>query len=153
MDGTLPDNSSPRIKIELYGLFGRQNPPTVLEAIVDTGFTGGISIPIMQALPLGLTLFSTATFTLADNSKENTFLCLGMARLENEDRSVVFSLTKGNDILVGTEFLAIFNAKLELDYQTRKYSIVVRPATQPKKLQERDTEPAQDQKTTAKPQA
>jgi predicted aspartyl protease len=126
MDGTLQGNSSPRIKIEIYGAWGRQNPPVLFEAIVDTGFTGGISIPITQALPLGLTLFSTATFTLADNSKENTFLCIGMARLESEERPMVFSLTKGNDILVGTDFLSAFNAKLELDYKSKTFSVVPR---------------------------
>lgn len=131
MDGTLQGNSSPRIKIEIYGVWGRQNPPVLFEAIVDTGFTGGISIPVTQALPLGLTLFSTATFTLADNSKENTFLCLGTDRLENEERIMIFSLTKGNDILVGTEFLSVFNAKIELDYKTKTFSI------QPRKPEEK----------------
>lgn len=133
MDGTLQGNSSPRIKIEIYGVWGRQNPPVLFEVIVDTGFTGGISIPVTQALPLGLTLFSTATFTLADNSKENTFLCLGAIRLENEERPMVFSLTKGSDILVGTDFLAAFNAKLELDYKAKTFSVIPRqPEEKPK---------------------
>ena len=139
MDGTLQGNSSPRIKIEIYGVWGRQNPPVLFEAIVDTGFTGGISIPVTQALPLGLTLFSTATFTLADNSKENTFLCFGTARLENEERIMIFSLTKGNDILVGTEFLSTFNAKIELDYKTKTFLIQPRkPEEKPKADKEAD---------------
>jgi|GEM_PF-675166 len=131
MDGNLSGSSSPRIKLELYGLLGRPQAPVIFDAIVDTGFTGGISIPITKALPLGLMLYSTATFTLADNSKENTFLCIGHARLNNEERAMIFSLTKGNDILVGTDFLAAFNAKLELDYRTKTYSITVQQPLPP----------------------
>ncbi|MFY9463159.1 MAG: hypothetical protein WAP52_03165 [Candidatus Sungiibacteriota bacterium] len=123
MDGNLQGNSSPRIAVELYGVLGRPNPPVLFDAIIDTGFTGGISIPVSKALPLGLMLYSTATFTLADNSKENTFLCLGTIRMEDEEQLMIFSLTKGSDILVGTEFLAAFKVKFELNYKTRRFFI------------------------------
>ena len=123
MDGNLNINSSPKIKVELYGLLGRPKEPVLYEAIVDTGFTGGISIPITKALPLGLMLFSTASFTLADGSSEDTYLCLGSARLEEEERAIVFSLTKGSDILIGTEFLKVFNSKIELDYNKNVFTI------------------------------
>jgi hypothetical protein len=54
MDGSLNAKSSPRISIELYGALGRPAQPCVFDAIVDTGFTGAVSIPITQALPPGL---------------------------------------------------------------------------------------------------
>ena len=99
--------------------------PRLFEAIIDTGFTGGISIPLPQALPLGLVLFSTASFTLADGSKEATLLCAGIARVAQKERPATFSLTQGNEILLGTDFLAIFKAKLELDYTTQTFSLKV----------------------------
>lgn len=124
MDGVLQGNTSPRVAVELYGVLGRSDPPALFDAIVDTGFTGGISIPVSKALPLGLMLYSTATFTLADNSEENTFLCIGTVRMGDEERLMIFSLTKGNDILVGTELLASFNARFELDYKTKKFTLI-----------------------------
>lgn len=123
MAGSLVGNSSPTIQIELYGVWGRQNPPNLVDAIVDTGFTGGVSIPIMQALPLGLTLFSTANFTLADGSTDSAFLCIGRAQLGNEKKAMIFSLSKGGEILVGTEFLMEFKAKLEFDYKAMTFSL------------------------------
>lgn len=140
MDGKLEGSASPRIKVGFYGMTGKQNPPLVFDAIIDTGFTGFVSIPIAQALPLGLMLFSTASFILADNSTENTFLCIGNATLGNKDMPVIFSLTKGRDILVGTDFLGAFNVKLDLDYKTRTFSLkvqepnppVIPPETKPK---------------------
>ncbi len=79
----------------------------VFEAIIDTGFTGGISIPLTQALPLGLVLFSTASL------------------VAQKEHPVTFSLTQGNEILLGTDFLATFKAKLELDYTTNTFSLKV----------------------------
>lgn len=125
MDGKLDKNSSPKIQIGFQGMLTNMGEVKFFDAIVDTGFTGAVSIPIVQALPLGLVLFSTASFMLADGSKEDTFLCLGTAVLENEKRPVVFSLTRGRDILIGTELLSIFNIKLELDYKMEKYIVSV----------------------------
>ena len=124
MVGPILSSSSPTIQIELWGIWGPPKSPEFYEAVVDTGFTGGVSIPILRALPLGLALFSTANFTLADGSTDSTLLCLGMARMGTEERSTVFSLSKGNEILVGTEFLSDFGAKFELDYKTMTYSLV-----------------------------
>ncbi len=129
MDGKINGRTSPTIEIEFSGPI--VGAPIRVTAIVDTGFTGSVSIPIQQALPLGLMLFSTATFTLADGSKEDTFLCLGRAKVEGVERPVVFSLTKGSDILVGTEFLATFKAHFELDYQTGNLKLVVQIAQSP----------------------
>lgn len=119
MNGSLNPNQSPKITIDLYGNLSN---PQSFEVVVDTGFTGSISMPLMKALPLGLVLFSTASFTLADGSKENAFLCLGMAKVERIEKPVVISLTKGNDILIGTEFLSSFNIKLELDYKNKTFN-------------------------------
>jgi predicted aspartyl protease len=128
MAGFPLNNQSPRIDIEFYGTWGRQNPPVVFSAAVDTGFTGGVSIPTTQALPLGLTLHSTAKFTLADGSVESTLVCLGVARLGNLEKAMAFSLTNtGTEILVGTELLAAFDAKLELDYKAKTFSLVPQP--------------------------
>ena len=126
MIGNLNGSASPKVKIELYGVFGK---PQSFDAIIDTGFTGSISMPIIKALPLGLTLFSTAVFTLADNSKENTFLCFGMAKIENQEQSIVISLSKGNDVLIGTEFLKVFGIKLHLDYINSTYALDVNKPT------------------------
>jgi predicted aspartyl protease len=123
MAGLPPDNSSPSLQLELYGVWGCPDPPVHYDALIDTGFTGTISIPIMQALPLGLTLFSTANFTLADGSIDNAFLCIGYAKFLGIEKAVVFALSKGKDILVGTEFLAEFGMLCEFDYKKMTFSL------------------------------
>ena len=124
MDGALNGNYSPTINIEMYGqLSNAEQQAQLYEAIIDTGFTGAVSIPLVKALPMGLTLFSTASYTLADGSQASVFLCFGIVRLNGAERTLVFSLSQGNDILLGTEFLAAFNAKLELNYRTEKFTL------------------------------
>lgn len=139
MDGALHGNTSPRVAVDLYGVLGRLDPPALFDAIIDTGFTGGISIPVSKALPLGLVLYSTATFTLADNSEENTFLCIGTVRMEDEERLMIFSLTKGNDVLVGTEFLASFRARFELDYKAKRFTLISQKSGEQTKTEESTT--------------
>lgn len=123
MEGPLKQNESPKIVIELSGKLSTN--PQSFEAIVDTGFTGSISIPLANALPLGLVLFSMASFTLADGSREDTFLCLGTAQIAHRKETVIISLSKGKDVLIGTEFLLTFGATLVLDYKARKFNFTV----------------------------
>jgi len=122
MDGILNKNDSPRIDIKL---FGQLSKPQLFNVVIDTGFTGSISMPFVRALSLGLVLFSTASFTLADGSKETALLCLGRAMVGEIEKPVIISLTKGSDVLIGTEFLALFGIKLELDYQNKKFNLDV----------------------------
>jgi len=122
-----PGNASPTIDVEFFGITGRQNPPRKYTALIDTGFTGGVSIPIIQALPLGLVLRTTANFTLADGSVDSTYICMGMAMMGNIAKAVTFSLSKGNEILIGTEFLDTFKVKMELDYKTKLFVFVEQP--------------------------
>src|ERR1039458_4418194 len=59
----LDDNGHPRLTIRVSGT----NPTAsaVVEALIDTGFTGFLMLPIAQALPLGLALYGTGNYTLA----------------------------------------------------------------------------------------
>jgi predicted aspartyl protease len=120
MDGKLSSKESPRVGVEIGGVFGKYQR---FDAILDTGFTGGVSMPLAQALPLGLVLYSIATFVLADGSKEKTFLCLGSARIDEKEAQVMVALSQGDDVLIGTEFLAMFRTVMHLDYKENVFSL------------------------------
>ena len=120
MDGVLNSKESPKIKVKFKGPF---TEPQEFEAIIDTGFTGAVSMPLVRALPLGLILYSTATFILADGSKEFFYLCLGEAFLGSIQKMIVISLSKGNDVLLGMEFLSVFKVNLKLDYENNRFTL------------------------------
>lgn len=102
---------NPSLKISLAGVF--QNPGTEIEAIIDTGFTGFLSIPIIQAFPIGLPLFGTTSLTLADGSTSNRLTALGKITLGNQQKPGVVILEQGsNEALIGMDFLRTFGLTL-----------------------------------------
>lgn len=113
MDGYFNKNRHPIIPIEVYGY--SKEITQHFDAMLDTGFTGFLSLPLVYALKVGLILKSTASFTLADGSKDHTLLCFGGIKLNNEDQTGLISISKGEDALLGIDFLIKFNKILHLD--------------------------------------
>ncbi|MCL5011260.1 MAG: hypothetical protein M1127_03610, partial [Patescibacteria group bacterium] len=77
--------------------------------------SGFLSLPLAYAFKVGLILASTASFTLADGSIDHTLLCYGGIKLNGEEQAGLISISKGNDVLLGMDFLRKFNKKLHLD--------------------------------------
>jgi predicted aspartyl protease len=103
--GYLDDAGHPHIKIKVWGLsadFGRE-----FEAMIDTGFSGFLMLPLVQALPLALTLFGTTTYTLADGSQSPKLLAHGSIDHEGEITSglIVLEASPSSGPLVGMDFL------------------------------------------------
>jgi hypothetical protein len=77
--GFLDANGHPRLKIIVTGT---NAPASVeVEALIDTGFTGFLMLPLAQALPLGLVLYGTGDYTLADGSRVTNFLAKGSVKI------------------------------------------------------------------------
>jgi len=73
--GYLDSDGHPRLTIRVSGT--HPTASAVVEAMIDTGFTGFLMLPIAEALPLGLALYGTGNYTLADGSPESNFLAQG----------------------------------------------------------------------------
>lgn len=113
MDGFFSQSGHPIISIKVYG-FSKEISQE-FDAILDTGFSGFLSLPLVYALKVGLILNSTASFVLADGSVQHTLLCLGSIKLNEEERTGLISISKGNDVLLGMDFLKKFKKKLIID--------------------------------------
>lgn len=78
-----------------------------LTALVDTGFSGFLSVPVMTASLLGLKAHSTARYTLANGKLSDPIpLAHGYACLEG-DKFVqgLFCLSENASAVVGVDFL------------------------------------------------
>lgn len=104
------------IKISVAGAIAQTG--IEFDAIIDTGFTGFLSIPTLRALPIGLILTSTTQVTLADGTTKGRYLAGGVVHILGEEQS---TLTKaglivleetGADVLVGMDFLRGFGLSL-----------------------------------------
>ena len=89
-----------RLELELQGLY----KTTPYGGIVDTGFSGGIVIPLVTAVDIGLEKVGASTVTLADGSVHvlPTFLSQVKIGSKVHDAS---TLIMGNEVLIGMELL------------------------------------------------
>ena len=100
------------LKLHMHGV--RHEPPGVeFEAIIDTGFTGFIQLPLSEALSLSLPLEGTNSVTLADGSALVMLTALAQVTLLGRTEVGVILLSmSSNDILVGMDFLRRFERTL-----------------------------------------
>ena len=76
--------------------------------MIDTGFTGFLTLPLVAAIPLGLTLFGTTQSVYADGSQGTSLTVLGTVLFgESEKAFGPILLSQGNQPLLGMAFLRI----------------------------------------------
>lgn len=96
----------PIIRVRVWGI--AEQFAQEFDALLDTGFTGFMMLPLTAALPLGLTLISTSAYTLADGSSTTSLLALGTIEYEGQQIFGPVSLESNvncKDVLVGMEFI------------------------------------------------
>jgi len=130
--GFFNTNQDPCIDIEVSNPIGWKQKLTCL---IDTGFTGFLSIPMFTAFPIGLLLSGTMSLTLADGSTQFRLTCLGSASLDGEAQVGVIIIEPSSDqVLLGMDFLRKFNLQLIVDpinstVELRKIAASAVPAT------------------------
>ena len=100
------------LKLHMRGV--KHEPPGAeFEAIIDTGFTGFIHLPLSEAISLSLPLEGTNSVTLADGSSLVMLTALAQVTLmgRTETGVVLLSMTS-KDILIGMDFLRRFERSL-----------------------------------------
>jgi len=108
--GSFGSSGSPELKIRISGVVGEG---AEFAAIIDTGFTGFLSMPLVEAFPLGLLLFGTMNLVLADGSTSFRLTGYGTITVEGEKQNGVIVLEPASgEVLIGMEFLKRFNKTL-----------------------------------------
>jgi clan AA aspartic protease len=100
---------------------GFQGRETIVEGVLDTGFNGFLCLPIPVAITLGLVLRDTIQAELADGTVINELVFAGRAEWDGAVRDVRVILTRSEDTLIGTAFLADY--RVQLDYSARTVQI------------------------------
>jgi predicted aspartyl protease len=109
--GSFDSAGNPVIKISVYGAI--EQAKREFEAILDTGFTGFLSMPLLQAFPLALILYGTTSVKLADGTSHHRLTALGTLSLGNERQAGVIILEPSStEFLLGMDFLRRFKKAL-----------------------------------------
>lgn len=89
-----------RVEIELQGLY----KTVVYGAIVDTGFSGSLVLPLVVAVDVGLSKGGATNVTLADGSIRTMPLFLSKVKIGDVTQDAD-TLIMGNDVLIGMGIL------------------------------------------------
>lgn len=108
---------TPRVKVDVRGT----RRSVVVDAVLDTGFDGEISLPVKVAEKLGLELVGHEIFELADGSQTEELVFSGRATLEGKSRKVTILVSDSQDALIGTALLS--DCQLMIDFSTGKVRI------------------------------
>ncbi len=112
MVGTF-ENGSPYIEI---GISGATKQETKMRALVDTGFNGYLTLPYVDAFPLGLILTGIQASKLADGSTSHYFVCVGEISIGGKKLMAPIDIQPSCNILLGTGLLKKFGKKLVVDF-------------------------------------
>jgi predicted aspartyl protease len=111
--GSFNNSGSPVIDIAVSGPVTK---PTKFTAMVDTGFSGFLLLPILEAFPVGLILRGTIPITLADGTSQTKLTCLEEIHFEGKSEiGLIIIEWQSTDVLVGMDFLRKFKRKLVVD--------------------------------------
>jgi clan AA aspartic protease len=111
------DSGNPKVKIAVSG----NRMQVEIEALIDTGFDGQITLPSVIGVQLGLELAGVEEFELADGSIGEGFVFRGQVTLGNRSQRVNIMLTDSDEALIGTALLS--NYKLTIDFVNRTVEI------------------------------
>jgi predicted aspartyl protease len=93
-------------------------------ALVDSGFNGYLTLPYLEAFPLGLVLIGIQSNTLADGSSASHFVCIGQVCVDGKCISTTIDIQPANIILLGTKLLKELGKTFILDCSVGKVEIV-----------------------------
>jgi len=110
---------------------GQHNQETI-SALVDTGFTGELQLPLKIAVPLGLRLEGVGTFELADGSKIKQMLFSASISWGTKTRLVTVNVVDSDTALLGSGLL--YGYFMLVDFEKKQLIIKEPGADEPQEL-------------------
>jgi predicted aspartyl protease len=108
--GYFANSGSPSLKVTISGPF---TDGLEYEGIIDTGFTGFLSIPIIEGIRLGLVLHGTTKVSFADGSDNYRLTAKAMVKVHDKSNVGVAILEPSStEVLIGMDFLRLFKRAL-----------------------------------------
>jgi clan AA aspartic protease len=107
----------PKLEVEISGLSKRSK----IEALIDTGFTGFLCIPVDVAKELGLILCGEEKFELANGQWVTQLKFRGQVHLLNATQEVEVIVSDSETAQIGV--LLLENCILRIDFKSGKVQL------------------------------
>ena len=103
-------------------IVGGKDNTQQIPAVIDTGFTGQLKIPLILVRDLNLQLTHTESVKVADGRSTNMSACLVNVSLEGRIDSINAIVSPG-EVLAGMGLLKKFRYILEIDFPKNKLKL------------------------------
>ncbi len=117
MEAFFDARKHPKIRFMVSGVRKSQR----VEAVIDTGFDGYLSLPISVAVSLGLELFGLEAVEYADGRTSNELVFLVQLEFDGKKRTVPATLTQSTQTLAGNSLFD--NYSILFDFPRQKITI------------------------------
>lgn len=115
------ENGNPYIEIEIKGISDEQKK---LKALIDTGFNGYLTLPYIEAFPLGLVLTGIQSSRLADGSISHHFVCIGTVIFDGKKITTPIDIQPECTVLIGTQLLKKLEKELHINFLSEKVEFI-----------------------------
>jgi len=112
LKGRMDENGQIWLTLTVRGMRGE----TQIEALLDTGFTHPLLLPVSIAVPLGLELVGFTPMELADGRLQHFFTFAITAVIETVEKQTVCLVTETGTPLIGTLLLQSLRANLTIRF-------------------------------------
>ncbi len=108
METFFDSRKHPKIRLTVVGA----RKSSLLEAILDTGFDGYLSLPISVAVTLGIELVSIIPVEYADGRRSQELVFSVKIDFDGKEELVPATLTAGAEALAGTALLSKYELRV-----------------------------------------
>ncbi len=112
LQGRMDENGQIWLTLTVRGMRGE----TQIEALLDTGFTHPLLLPVFIAVPLGLELVDFTPMELADGRLQHFFTFAITAVIGTVEKQTVCLVTETGTPLIGTLLLQSLRANLTIRF-------------------------------------
>lgn len=111
MTGIVTSNKEAVLRVMVRGAHG---PEVLVDAIIDTGFTGFLTLPAQLIITLALAFAGTTRALLGDGSEVRMDIFEGVVLWDNQERHVPVLAASG-DALMGMSMLSGYRMTLDVE--------------------------------------
>lgn len=109
------------VELEVFGVV--EDLKRKVSGIIDTGFSGYLSLPFMTAFPIGLILKGQQTYTMADGGTSNYLVCLGTVIFQGKSVVVPIDVQPSGPILIGVQLLKKLDLEMTVQFSRESFQL------------------------------